>query len=61
MHRLRTRKAAYVEAILAPILFFYGILVAHLVNVPFGDDYETVLPFMSKFAQLTAGSGYGLL
>lgn len=52
MHRLRTRKAAYVAAILAPILFFYGILVAHLVNVPFGDDYETVLPFMSKFAQL---------
>jgi hypothetical protein len=51
MHRLWNRKAAYIAAILTPILFFYGILVAHLVNVPFGDDYETVLPFMTKFAQ----------
>lgn len=47
--RIRT---GYLAAIAAPIICFYAILAHHLVNLPLGDDYETALPFMARFATM---------
>ena len=44
-----------------PIAAFYAILAMHLLNIPFLDDYETVLPFMTQFAHLDAAHRTGLV
>jgi hypothetical protein len=47
-----TKKIGYLSAIVAPILCFYGILGHYLINIPLGDDYETVLPFMARISTM---------
>ncbi len=47
-----TKKIGYLAAIAAPILCFYAILAHYLINIPLGDDYETVLPFMARIATM---------
>jgi hypothetical protein len=44
-----------------PIVAFYAILVIHVLNIPFLDDYETVLPFMTQFSQLDTWHRIGLI
>jgi hypothetical protein len=39
-------------AMLVPILFFYIALARHLINIPFGDDYNGVLDFLERFSDL---------
>jgi hypothetical protein len=48
------RRTSLLSAIAAPILAFYTILAVHLVNIPFSDDYETVLSFMVQYSRLDA-------
>jgi hypothetical protein len=47
-----TKTSGYLAAIGAPIICFYGILAHHLLNLPLGDDYETVLPFMARLTTM---------
>lgn len=47
-----TKRTGYLAAIAAPIICFYALLALHLVNLPLGDDYETALPFMARFATM---------
>lgn len=47
-----SKRTGYLAAIAAPIICFYAVLAHHLVNLPVGDDYETALPFMARFATM---------
>jgi hypothetical protein len=46
------KKISNLVAIATPILCFYAILAHHLINLPLGDDYDTVLPFMTRIATM---------
>jgi uncharacterized membrane protein YjfL (UPF0719 family) len=55
------KRTGYLAAIAAPIICFYAILAHYFVNLPFGDDYETALPFMARFANMNWLHRLGLI
>jgi hypothetical protein len=58
---LRMRRILLWSILAIPIVAFYTILAIHVLNVPFLDDYETVLPFMTQFSQLGTLHRIGLI
>ena len=61
MPSIRLHRTLSASLIAAPIAAFYTILAVHLVNIPFSDDYETVLSFMLRYSQLDAWHRIGLV
>lgn len=51
--RLLKRDAAFIGAISAPAVFFFWAVASVAINIPIGDDFDTVLGFLNNF--LSAG------
>lgn len=47
------RDAAFIGAIAAPAVFFFWVVSSVALNIPIGDDFDTVLGFLNRF--LSAG------
>lgn len=43
------RDAAFIGAIAAPAVFFFYVISSVAVNIPIGDDFDTVLGFLNSF------------
>ncbi len=51
------RDAAFIGAIAAPAVFFFWAVASAALNIPIGDDFDTVLGFLNSF--LSAGDFFG--
>ncbi|MEK6759888.1 MAG: hypothetical protein AABY51_08950 [Deltaproteobacteria bacterium] len=47
------RDAAFIGAIAAPAVFFFWVVALVALNIPIGDDFDTILGFLNRF--LSAG------
>lgn len=51
------RDAAFIAAVAAPVLFFFWVVLSVAINIPIGDDFDTVPGFLNRF--LSAGDLIG--